>query len=950
MDHEVLNGIVARRCRHENERNEGIEVHEQGDRMLGRLNRNSLKFQLVMVISMTALVSALLFSSLASRLSREQIDRDQSSLLLHVAQRMAAQLAQDMNDRAQELVFLTQLDQLRQTRFPVEAKQVILDRMQMAYPDYAWIGLMDTQGTIVASTQSVLKGASAAERPWFNEGLQRLHFDDAHEAVLLAHVLPRPRLDAGAMRVVNISTPVFDLNGARLGVLTAQLSLDWAFEARRRMLAELERDQLELVLLNRAGKVLLGTSDMPSRQVDLSNLAALAHVRDPHRRAIIETWPDGQRYLTVAVADRGFQSFPGFGWTVVVRTSEERALAAANRLQELIAWGGLLSALLFATLLWLIVGQKLRPLERLSQEAQRLDPGSGITALTLQEPQGNNEVAQFTRSLIRLVNALGESQERFRSLFKHAPVPLVHSGADGHLVDQNFRFESVFGYSHDDLKTLDGWWQTAFPHPARRLQAQARWDASVLMAADHAGLIATSEFDVTCKNGYMRTVEISGFRMPDASVLIAFHDITELRQAESHAKMWAESFEQAQLGLMITNAQTNTIAAVNPAFARERGYERDEMVGMNAKLLAPLERQPEVARIIQTLETRNHGLFETEHLTRSGQRFPVLLDITVLRNDKGEATSRVTYALDLTERKRTEQALARAQATALEQQRQTQAATLQQMQAIQEARNAAEAAEREVRRLNTELEQRVVDRTSALSAANRELDSFAYTVSHDLRAPLRSVKGFADILLNEYKDRLDEDTRACVLRIANAGTHMGELIEGLLTLSGIARSSLRCDTVDLSSLATRRLSELAQAEPERQVAVEVEPGMRTYGDTRMVDALMTNLIDNAWKYTSKTPDAHIRIYAGQVNGVPGFCVKDNGAGFDMAQAGRLFEPFQRMHRQDDFPGTGVGLATVQRIVQRHGGELCVQATPGQGACFCFTLPHAPQAGVSTPGH
>jgi PAS domain S-box-containing protein len=916
--------------------------------MLGRLNQNSLKFQLVVVIGMCALVSALLFSALASRLSREQIDRDQSSLLQHVAQRMATQLAQDMNARAQELIFLTQLDQLRQPRTSADTQQVILDRLQAANPDYVWIGLMDTQGTIVASTGSVLKGASAAERPWFQEGLHQLHFGDAHEAVLLAHVLPRHRLDTGAMRVVNISTPVFDRGGTLMGVLAGHLSLDWAYEARRRMLAELERDQLELVLLNRWGEVLLGTPEMASRQVDLSRLAALRQVDDPHPLALIEAWPDGQRYLTAAVAEQGFNRFPGFGWTVVVRTAEERALAAANRLQDMIAWGGILSAMLFATLLWWIVGRQLRPLERLSQAARQLDPGGGNGALlALEEPRGNNEVAHFTRSLIRLVNALGESQKRFRNLFEHAPVPLVHTTPQGRLQSQNFRFDMVFGYQRDELQTLDDWWDCACPDPGLRQAMRLRWNTSVEQAPAQGGEIPSNELEVTCKNGHLRTVEMSGFVMPDTSVLIAFHDITELRLAESGARMWAESFERAQLGLMITNARTNTITAVNPAFARERGYDRAEMVGMNARLLAPLDRQPQVAQIIESLNTDNHGLFETEHLTRHGQRFPVLLDITVLRNDQGEATSRVTYALDLTERKRTEQALARAQATALEQQRQAQEAMRQQMKVVQQARQAAEL---EVRRLNTELEQRVVERTAALSAANRELDSFAHTVSHDLRAPLRTVKGFADILLHEFNDRLDDETRACVQRIALAGVRMGELIEGLLTLSGIARSSLHCDTVDLSGLATRRLAELAQTEPGRRVQVAVEPGLQTYGDTRMVDALLSNLIDNAWKYTGKTPDAQIQVCAGQVNGVPGFCVKDNGAGFDMALASHLFEPFQRLHRQDDFPGTGVGLATVQRIVQRHGGELCVQSAPGQGACFCFTLPHAPQARTSPDAH
>lgn len=917
--------------------------------MLGRLNQNSLKIQLVVVIGIAALVGSLLFGALASRLSRGQIEHDQGRLLQQVAQRMVTQLAQDMNSRAQELLFVSQLDQLRQDSTDTAIEQAIIDRMKSAYPVYTWIGLLDTRGTIIASTEPTLLGLNAAPREWFIQGSQGLYFGDAHQALLLAKLMPKPRLDDLPARLVDISVPVHDRQGTLKGVLAAHVNIEWAFDARERVLDALMVDGLDMVVLNREGRVLLGTPDMPSLQVDLSKLQALRRANDSHIAATMETWPDGLRYMTMAVAEQGLNHYPGFGWTVVVRFPQARAMATANRVQDMMIWGGVFSALLFAALLWWLLGRQLRPLERLSRAARQLHPGGADSTraiLALPEPEGNNEVAHFTRSLVRLVKALGESQERFRSLFTHAQVPLVHSASDGRLLDQNIQFKEALGYSQQEVSTLEGWWACAFPDPLQRRQAHARWSTSVQQAPHRGGSIERGEFTVTCKNGLLRTVEMSGFVMPDASVLIAFHDITDVRQAESHARMWAESFEQAQLSLMISDVRTHTVASVNPAFARERGYEPDDMVGMTAEQMIPRDRHGDLARIYRALKGRTHGRFETEHLTRDGQRFPVLLDVTVLRDGQGKADSCVIYALNLTERKRAEQALAQAQAAALVQQQQAQRATLQQMEAILHARHAAEAAELEVRRLNTELEQRVAQRTAALSAANRELDSFAFTVSHDLRAPLRTITGFADILLHEHQARLDADMHACVECIAQVGKRMSELIEGLLTLSGIARSSLRCDTVDLSSLATRRLAELAQAEPDRQVQVDVEPGLRTFGDTRMVDALLSNLVDNAWKYTRKTPDAHIRVCAGSVNGVPGFCVKDNGAGFDMAQASRLFVPFQRLHRQDDFPGTGVGLATVQRIVQRHGGELCVDATAGQGACFCFTLPHAPLAGAS----
>jgi signal transduction histidine kinase len=167
---------------------------------------------------------------------------------------------------------------------------------------------------------------------------------------------------------------------------------------------------------------------------------------------------------------------------------------------------------------------------------------------------------------------------------------------------------------------------------------------------------------------------------------------------------------------------------------------------------------------------------------------------------------------------------------------------------------------------------------------------------------------------------------------------MGELIDGMLLLSRSARGEMRHDTVDVSTLATRVLADLDRAEPGRNVLVEVEPGLVVAGDPRIIEVVMVNLLENAWKYTGRTPAAAIRVAEGEVAGLHGICVTDNGAGFDMEHAARLFQPFQRMHRQDEFPGIGIGLATVQRVVRRHGGEIRAEAAPGKGASFCFSLP------------
>jgi PAS domain S-box-containing protein len=247
-------------------------------------------------------------------------------------------------------------------------------------------------------------------------------------------------------------------------------------------------------------------------------------------------------------------------------------------------------------------------------------------------------------------------------------------------------------------------------------------------------------------------------------------------------------------------------------------------------------------------------------------------------------------------------------------------------------------AEEEIRRLNADLERRVVDRTAELTAANHELDTFAYAVSHDLRAPLRAMSGFSQALVEDYGDRLDGEAKNYLHQIDIASSKMGQLIDGILVLSRCTRGELQRNRIDISALATHLLEELAHGEPERKVDWRVEPNLRATADERMIEAALGNLLGNAWKYTGRTEAPAIRVFLGEVDGRRGFCVADNGAGFDMGHAERLFQPFQRLHRQDEFPGLGIGLATVHRIVHRHGGEICAEGRPGAGATFCFTLP------------
>jgi signal transduction histidine kinase len=259
-------------------------------------------------------------------------------------------------------------------------------------------------------------------------------------------------------------------------------------------------------------------------------------------------------------------------------------------------------------------------------------------------------------------------------------------------------------------------------------------------------------------------------------------------------------------------------------------------------------------------------------------------------------------------------------------------------------------AEAEVLRLNAELEDRVRERTAQLEAANHELEAFSFSVSHDLRAPLRAVDGFSQALLEDFPDNVPDEARRYLARIRAATLRMGQLIEDLLNLSRVSRGALERVPVDLAELARQVVADLRQHDPARAVEVSVWNGMDTLGDPRLLRAALENLIGNAWKFTARTAAPRIEIGALRESGRQVFFVRDNGAGFSMDYADKLFAPFQRLHSGNEFAGTGIGLATVQRIVYRHGGRIWADAQVGAGATFFFTLAPdgAPRAAAPEP--
>lgn len=241
-------------------------------------------------------------------------------------------------------------------------------------------------------------------------------------------------------------------------------------------------------------------------------------------------------------------------------------------------------------------------------------------------------------------------------------------------------------------------------------------------------------------------------------------------------------------------------------------------------------------------------------------------------------------------------------------------------------------------RIHSELDRRVAERTAELETALLELESFSYAVSHDLRAPLRSIEGFSSALLEDYAARLDGPGRDYLDRVCSAARRMNVLIEDLLRLSQVTRFEIERERMDLSAIARAAADEVAAAYPERQVRLVIQNGISVYGAKRLLHIVLRNLLDNAWKFTARTAGAVVEFgVLEQEADQRIYFVRDNGAGFNMAYADKLFAPFRRLHAESEFPGTGIGLATVQRIVKRHGGRIWAEAQPGKGAAFFWTL-------------
>ena len=764
--------------------------------------------------------------------------------------------------------------------------------------DFYRITVSDTKGRIVASTNSSVIGEDVSSEELFVKGREGLSI-----SIRPSGYMEKPELA--------VSAPVFSMEDQRLtGVLTGFIPFERLGNIFRPGIEKAGGHSREVVPGYRTFDLYLVNSDKlmitPSWLSEDSVL--IQRVDSDAVRACLEENRDYSGLYTdyrgMEVAGASF-CMPSLGWVLLVEVDRSEALAPVSKLRLYAFFTGVVIVALISALVLYFFRIVIRQLKALAAASAQIAAGNYDTRVQV---RSRDEIGLLSGSFNSMAgeikkrsDALAESEERFRGIMENTTSVVYVKDFGGRYLFINRRYEELFGITNWEIKGKTDY--DVFPAEA----------AAAFCENDKKALESERplEFEETVphKDGPHTYVSVKfSLKGPDGTPYATAGistDITEIRRSHEALVKSEASLENAQRIAHIGNWDwdiiTNELRWSDEIY-RIFGVKPQEFEATYDAFLGivhPDDRDYVIRSVDEAVHEKRPYSIDHRIVLPDGTERVVHEQGEVIFDQAGKPLRMSGTVQDITERKR---------------------------------------AEDEVRKLNVELEERVARRTYQLEAANKELEAFSYSVAHDLKSPLRVISGFSLMLLKDYSDRLDVTGRDYLRRLQDASQRMGQLIDALLKLSQVMKAEMRTERVYLSGMARAIAADLRKVQPERKAEFVIEENLSVTGDPGLLRIAMENLIGNAWKFTGNRETARIEIgSAGVRDGKTVFFVKDNGAGFEMKYAEKLFNPFQRLHGQDEFPGTGIGLATVHRIIQRHGGAIWAEGEKDKGAVFYFTL-------------
>jgi PAS domain S-box-containing protein len=665
---------------------------------------------------------------------------------------------------------------------------------------------------------------------------------------------------------------------------SAIVPLQESTEQLQRLIGDNPGQQKRLSILSSLIGSLLGNSKQIVETRNAKGLAAAAQlVMSAERQDLIEKTKD---FVGMMIREE----------RMLLRRRNDAAEISAETSLWVIRGGSILALLTFALASVFI--------HRNLQERWRAE-----MALRRAHDELEARVRERTEALANANVALRDSEARLRQIIDLAPVYIYAKDPKGRFLLANRLTAEAFGHTPREVegKTYEELSPEIFEGESREAELE-------ILASGKAEINPEEVF--VSRPGFTRVLQTA--RIPfttlgssERAVLGVSIDITERILAEKRLRESEASLAAAQrlahlgsweVDLSSAGDATQNTPRLSAEAFRIFGHEPGAVEFTNKSLFLavhPDDRAAVSAAVAEAIREKKKYHLDHRIVLPGGQVRVLHAESDIVYGEDGSAVRMVGTFQDITERKQAEQ---------------------------------------EIRQLNDELEQRVRDRTAQLEAAVQELEAFSYSVSHDLRAPLRAIDGFSNFLLEDYSDRLDDHAKNHLTRIRNATQRMGAIIDDLLRLSRVTRADLSPCRLSLSHMAEEVVTEFRAEHAERAVRFKIAPGLDAVADPDLMRIVVENLLRNAWKFTSKHPQADIEFGGETRDGERVFYVRDDGAGFDMKFAAKLFRPFERLHGNNEFEGTGIGLAIVGRIIQRHGGRIWAQGAIEKGATFFFTLP------------